>query len=65
MSTHSLGHQSSGLGFATSILCKPKTHKWLLKSNGYKKLNLNLSKGKRLEKTHFQFSDYELLSSNT
>ncbi|KAG5585972.1 hypothetical protein H5410_046406 [Solanum commersonii] len=26
MSTHSLGHQSSGFGFATSLSCKPKTH---------------------------------------
>ncbi|KAG5595185.1 hypothetical protein H5410_036417 [Solanum commersonii] len=26
MSTHSLGHQSSGLGFATSLSGKPKTH---------------------------------------
>ncbi|KAG5580852.1 hypothetical protein H5410_051479, partial [Solanum commersonii] len=27
-STHSLGHQSSGLGFATSLSRKPKTHGW-------------------------------------
>ncbi|KAG5590278.1 hypothetical protein H5410_040792 [Solanum commersonii] len=26
MSTHSIGHQSSGLGFATSLSGKPKTH---------------------------------------
>ncbi|KAG5586062.1 hypothetical protein H5410_046496 [Solanum commersonii] len=26
MLTHSLGHQSSGLGFATSLSSKPKTH---------------------------------------
>ncbi|KAG5595044.1 hypothetical protein H5410_036276 [Solanum commersonii] len=29
MSTHSLGHQYSGLGFATSLSGKPKTHRWL------------------------------------
>ncbi|KAG5615914.1 hypothetical protein H5410_015738 [Solanum commersonii] len=29
MSTHSLGHQSSGFGFATSLSGKPKTHRWL------------------------------------
>uniref|UniRef100_M1DSP9 Uncharacterized protein n=1 Tax=Solanum tuberosum TaxID=4113 RepID=M1DSP9_SOLTU len=29
MSTHSLGHQSSGFGFATSLSGKPKTHGWL------------------------------------
>ncbi|KAG5571190.1 hypothetical protein H5410_060956 [Solanum commersonii] len=28
MSTHSLGHQSSSLGFATSLSGKPKTHGW-------------------------------------
>uniref|UniRef100_M1DUX2 Uncharacterized protein n=1 Tax=Solanum tuberosum TaxID=4113 RepID=M1DUX2_SOLTU len=29
MSTHSLGHQSSGFGFTTSLSGKPKTHGWL------------------------------------
>ncbi|KAG5600073.1 hypothetical protein H5410_031443, partial [Solanum commersonii] len=29
MSTHSLGHQSSGFGFATSLSGKLKTHGWL------------------------------------
>ncbi|KAG5580960.1 hypothetical protein H5410_051587 [Solanum commersonii] len=29
VSTHSLGHQSSGFGFATFLLGKPKTHGWL------------------------------------
>ncbi|KAG5576269.1 hypothetical protein H5410_056403 [Solanum commersonii] len=29
MSTHSLGHQPSGFGFATSLSSKPKTHGWL------------------------------------
>ncbi|KAG5631837.1 hypothetical protein H5410_003554 [Solanum commersonii] len=29
MSTHSLGYQSSGIGFATSLSGKPKTHGWL------------------------------------
>ncbi|KAG5630027.1 hypothetical protein H5410_001744 [Solanum commersonii] len=47
MLTHSLGYQSSGLE----------------KSNGYKKLNLNISKGRRMEKTHFQFGEDELLFS--
>ncbi|KAG5629130.1 hypothetical protein H5410_000847, partial [Solanum commersonii] len=32
MSIHSLGHQSSGLCFAISLLGKPKTHEW--KKNG-------------------------------
>ncbi|KAG5571182.1 hypothetical protein H5410_060948 [Solanum commersonii] len=43
MSTHSLGHQSSGLGFATSLSGKPKTH------------------GRRMEKTHFQLGEDEIL----
>ncbi|KAG5630286.1 hypothetical protein H5410_002003 [Solanum commersonii] len=29
MSTHSLGYQSSGLGFVTSLSGKPKTQGWL------------------------------------
>ncbi|KAG5615011.1 hypothetical protein H5410_014835 [Solanum commersonii] len=29
MSTHSLCHQSSGIGFATFLSGKPKTHGWL------------------------------------
>ncbi len=36
----------------------------IVKSNGYKKLNLNLSKGRRIEKTHFQLGEDELLSSS-
>ena len=35
------------------------------KSNGYKKLNLDLSKGRRIEKTHFQLGEGELLSSSS
>ncbi|KAG5605923.1 hypothetical protein H5410_027415 [Solanum commersonii] len=35
----------------------------IVKSNGYKKLSLNLSKGRRIEKTHFQLGEDELLSS--
>ncbi|KAG5595519.1 hypothetical protein H5410_036751 [Solanum commersonii] len=50
MPIHSLGHQSSGLGFVTSLSRKPKTHR-------YKKLNLDLSKGRRMEKTHFQLGE--------
>ncbi|KAG5595708.1 hypothetical protein H5410_036940 [Solanum commersonii] len=42
MSTHSIGHQSSGLGFATFLLGKPKTHR-------------------RMEKTHFQLGEDEIL----
>ena len=34
------------------------------KLNGYKKLNLDLSKGRRIEKTHFQLGEDELLSSS-
>ncbi|KAG5615088.1 hypothetical protein H5410_014912 [Solanum commersonii] len=65
MSTHFLGHQSSDFGFATSFSGKPKTLGWLLKSNGYKKLNLDLNKGRIMDKTHFQLGDDEiLLSSN-
>ncbi|KAG5585796.1 hypothetical protein H5410_046230 [Solanum commersonii] len=33
----------------------------ILKSNGYNKLNLDLSKGRRMEKTHFQLREDELL----
>ncbi|KAG5571411.1 hypothetical protein H5410_061177 [Solanum commersonii] len=47
MSTHSLGYQSSGLGFATSLSSKPKTH----------------GKGRRMEKTHFQLGEDEFLLS--
>ncbi|KAG5585932.1 hypothetical protein H5410_046366 [Solanum commersonii] len=56
MSTHSLGHQSSGLGFATSFS---------VKSNGCKKLNLDLRKGRRMEKTHFQLGEDEILLSSS
>ncbi|KAG5606247.1 hypothetical protein H5410_027739 [Solanum commersonii] len=65
MSTHSFGHQSSGLGFTTSISGKLKTHGWILKSNGYKKLNLYLSKGRRMEKTYFQLAEDEILFSSS
>lgn len=34
------------------------------KSNSYKKLNLNMSKGKRMEKTDLQFDQAELHSSS-
>ncbi|KAG5590086.1 hypothetical protein H5410_040600 [Solanum commersonii] len=34
------------------------------KSTGYKKLNLELSYGRRIKKTHFQFGEDELLSSS-
>ncbi|KAG5585265.1 hypothetical protein H5410_045699 [Solanum commersonii] len=44
MSTHSLGHQSSGFDF--------------------KKLNLELNYGRRINKTHFQLGEDELLSSS-
>ncbi|KAG5596032.1 hypothetical protein H5410_037264 [Solanum commersonii] len=47
MSTHSLGHHSSGLGFVTSLSGKPKTH----------------GKGRRMEKTHFQLGEDEILLS--
>ncbi|KAG5595079.1 hypothetical protein H5410_036311 [Solanum commersonii] len=43
MSTHSLGHQSSGLCFTTSLWGKPKTH----------------GKGRRMEKTHFHLGEDE------
>ncbi|KAG5599018.1 hypothetical protein H5410_030388 [Solanum commersonii] len=46
MSIHSLGHQSSGLGFATSLSGKPKTHG-------------------RMEKTHFQLGEDEILLSSS
>ncbi|KAG5619514.1 hypothetical protein H5410_004732 [Solanum commersonii] len=47
MLTHSLGYQSSGLCFATSLSSKPKTH----------------GKGRRMEKTHFQLGKDEILLS--
>ena len=37
----------------------------ILKSNGYKELNLDLSKGRRMEKTHFQLGEYEILLSSS
>jgi len=37
----------------------------ILKSNGYKKLNLDLSKGRRMEKTHFQLGEDEILLSSS
>ena len=36
----------------------------ILKSNGYKELNLDLSKGRRMEKTHFQLGEDEILLSS-
>ncbi|KAG5631081.1 hypothetical protein H5410_002798, partial [Solanum commersonii] len=45
-STYSLGHQSSGLGFATSLSGNPKTHG-------------------RMEKTHFQLREDEILLSSS
>ncbi|KAG5605529.1 hypothetical protein H5410_027021 [Solanum commersonii] len=33
----------------------------ILRSNGYKELNLDLSKGRRMEKTHFQLGEDEIL----
>ena len=33
----------------------------VLKSSGYKELNIDLSKGKRMEKTHFQLGEDEIL----
>ncbi|KAG5571880.1 hypothetical protein H5410_061646, partial [Solanum commersonii] len=49
ISTHSLGHQSSGLGFATSLSRKMKTH----------------GEGRRMEKTHFQLGEDEILLSSS
>ncbi|KAG5615210.1 hypothetical protein H5410_015034 [Solanum commersonii] len=43
-----------------SLLLTPFT---LSKSNGYKKLNLVLSKRRRIEKTHFQLGEDEILLS--
>ncbi|KAG5615487.1 hypothetical protein H5410_015311 [Solanum commersonii] len=65
MSTHSLGHQSSGFGFTTSLSSKPKTHGWLCICN-YKpfRLNHNHYLRKKNKKTHFQLGEDELLSSN-
>jgi len=37
----------------------------ILKSNGYKKLNLDLRKGRRMEKTHFQLGEDEILLSSS
>ncbi|KAG5619994.1 hypothetical protein H5410_005212 [Solanum commersonii] len=53
MST-SLGHQSSGLGFAISLSRKMKTHR---------ELSLDLGKERRIKETHFQFWEDETLSS--
>ncbi|KAG5612217.1 hypothetical protein H5410_023498 [Solanum commersonii] len=36
----------------------------IIKSNGYKELNLDLSKGRKMEKTHFQFGEDEILLSS-
>ncbi|KAG5614828.1 hypothetical protein H5410_014652 [Solanum commersonii] len=63
MSTHSLGYQSSDFGFATSLSRESQKHMGD-KSNGYKKLNLDLSKGRRIEKTHIQLGEDKLLSSS-
>ncbi|KAG5630959.1 hypothetical protein H5410_002676 [Solanum commersonii] len=49
MSTHSLEHQSSGLGFATSLSGKPKKH----------------GKGRGMEKAHFQLGEDEILFSSS
>ncbi|KAG5605076.1 hypothetical protein H5410_026568 [Solanum commersonii] len=52
MSTHSLGYQSSGLGFTTSLSSKPKTHRWFCKE-------------RRMDKTHFQLGEDEILLSSS
>ncbi|KAG5585237.1 hypothetical protein H5410_045671 [Solanum commersonii] len=36
----------------------------ILKSNGYKELNLDLRKGRRMDKTHFQLGEDEILLSS-
>ena len=36
----------------------------IMKSTGYKKLNPELSYGRRIKKTHFQLGEDELLSSS-
>ncbi|KAG5610284.1 hypothetical protein H5410_021565 [Solanum commersonii] len=46
MSTHSLGHQSSGLSFATSLSGKPKTHGWFSKEEEWRRSISNLGKMK-------------------
>ncbi|KAG5580630.1 hypothetical protein H5410_051257 [Solanum commersonii] len=46
MSTHSLGHQSSGLGFTTSLSSKPKTHGWFSKEKEWRRPTSNLGKMK-------------------
>ncbi|KAG5585549.1 hypothetical protein H5410_045983 [Solanum commersonii] len=48
MSTHSLVHQSSDFGFATSLSSKLKTHSY----------------GRRIKKTHFQLGEDEIFSSS-
>ncbi|KAG5571571.1 hypothetical protein H5410_061337 [Solanum commersonii] len=65
MSTHSLGHQSSGFGFATSLSSKSKTHEWFCICN-YKpiRLNHNHKQRRRIEKTYFQLEEDELFSSS-
>ncbi|KAG5606141.1 hypothetical protein H5410_027633 [Solanum commersonii] len=37
----------------------------ILKSNGYKELNLDLNKGRRTEKIHFQLGEDEILLSSS
>ncbi|KAG5581299.1 hypothetical protein H5410_051926 [Solanum commersonii] len=96
MSTHSLGHQSSGLSFATSLSGKSNykfiklnhkslgeiaikihlTYQQARPNNNINtyllnhtprmgELNLDLSKGRRMEKTHFQLGKDEILLSSS
>ncbi|KAG5577254.1 hypothetical protein H5410_057388 [Solanum commersonii] len=64
MSTHSLGHQSSGFGFATSLLSKPKTHgstSNLGKKNSFLQVSTKPSPNLRkkiLAKYLYVFTDY-------
>ena len=37
----------------------------ILKLNGYKELNLDLKKGRRMETTHFQLGEDEILLSSS
>ncbi|KAG5585216.1 hypothetical protein H5410_045650 [Solanum commersonii] len=64
MSTHSLGHQSSGLGFVTSHLGKPKTHGRMEKAHlelGEDEILLSLSLPKTLSKLERKYPKSTIL----
>ncbi|KAG5615163.1 hypothetical protein H5410_014987 [Solanum commersonii] len=67
MSTLSLGHQFGGLGFATSLSGKPKTHGWFVFAKEWRRPTFNLGKMKSffLQVSQKKSHQHERISQNT